>query len=76
MDLNDCEIETNEMNHQNMNSTNEVLMLEKLEDFLANVSNLLNYLTETTKCYQEKYRLMNVINCNEFRFINNAVFYS
>ena len=45
MEINDCEIKTNEMNLQDMNSANKDDRID------------LNYLMETTKCYQEKFRL-------------------
>ena len=34
MEINDCEIETNEMNHQDMNSANKDDHKKQLEDFI------------------------------------------
>ena len=40
------------------------------------VTNFFNYLTETTKCYQDKFRFKNVMRCNENIFENNGVVFS
>ena len=74
MQINDCEIVTNEMNHKDMNSVNEDDEKKQLEDFIRGSNKNFYYLTETTKCYQEKFRFKNVIKCNEFLFVNKAVF--
>ena len=57
-----------------MNNVNKDDLKKKLDDFIRENKNLFNYLTETTKCHQEKYRFKNVIKCNEFLSVNDAVF--
>ena len=55
MDNNDSEIETHELNRQDMNSANEDEHKKPLE------SNKYSQLSDGNKSYQEKFRLKNVI---------------
>ena len=65
MEMTDCELETNEINKQDMKIANEDVLKKQLEDFIRESRFVtLNFLTETTKCCLEK---ISIKECNRMQ---------
>ena len=67
MENNDCDIETNEMNHQDDKDDHK----KQLKDFICKC----NKSSQFFYGYQDNFPFKNVITSNEFLFVNNAVLY-